>query len=591
MLQDYIDYIEKPENVCNDIQETAITLLGNVSVEEVANSRIEKNVVGLFYGWNFEYVEDLFDRLSQDDFLYIEQRYNSSNTVLGKALYGVVLFYAQMTPMSKRKDFKLEVADNLLALAHGYWSIINQDDGHKFYFMSYQKYLHLALKIYLIIKETAKAEAIRDEIINKHLNWDCTSRDTNRAICDFTHIISENFALFKICISYPDIERKNLQASDELSKDNNLTALNPVAATLVLAQKLNEDKTPLLKQRAKLYESEAKNRDGLAAAVFADQARRVYKALGDVAKFDEISAFYDKKASEAQTQSFYTEIPKEYINCLSSTIKDLVDRSNNSTIVENIALQPWFPTADDLKEQAEKMANHSNVDVLENTALLDKYGNITNTYYQEGEYLDMHFWQSFSLQYQIGLIKLQMYFNESIKSNKLNYENLIDYLSATWYGEEMEMHYVHGDVKIRILDVLKPALKVFFEEMKRSQTETQSSVDFMLVTDSLSTKIEYILRYYLIKNGFSTTAPRQKGAKQVVMQILLDEIIANLKDSPQNPTGFSEEDRVFVKYICTPVGENLRNRVAHGLMDSYEYMFPQAFSLFYLIVRLSRYKF
>ena len=75
------------------------------------------------------------------------------------------------------------------------------------------------------------------------------------------------------------------------------------------------------------------------------------------------------------------------------------------------------------------------------------------------------------------------------------------------------------------------------------------------------------------------------------MEKLLDDMLSDLQDSPQKQTGFSEYDRLMIKYALTPKGHNLRNRVAHGLMDLWEYSFVDIVILLYLIIKLSSYKF
>lgn len=71
-----------------------------------------------------------------------------------------------------------------------------------------------------------------------------------------------------------------------------------------------------------------------------------------------------------------------------------------------------------------------------------------------------------------------------------------------------------------------------------------------------------------------------KGGEKLVMEKLLDDILSDLQDSPQKQTGFSEYDRLMIKYALTPKGHNLRNRVAHGLMDLWEYSFVDIVILF-----------
>jgi len=80
------------------------------------------------------------------------------------------------------------------------------------------------------------------------------------------------------------------------------------------------------------------------------------------------------------------------------------------------------------------------------------------------------------------------------------------------------------------------------------------------------------------------------------MEKLLDELLANIAHKPPlNPnqiTNFDENDRMLIKYVLTEkAGMNLRNEVAHSLMDIYEYSFTNVVVLFSIIMKLSNYKF
>lgn len=76
------------------------------------------------------------------------------------------------------------------------------------------------------------------------------------------------------------------------------------------------------------------------------------------------------------------------------------------------------------------------------------------------------------------------------------------------------------------------------------------------------------------------------------MEKLIDDLFNDLKHSTENPTNFDEEDRLFIRYVLTEkTGLNLRNKVAHGLLDFNEYSFENILLLFCIIMKLSKYKF
>jgi len=76
------------------------------------------------------------------------------------------------------------------------------------------------------------------------------------------------------------------------------------------------------------------------------------------------------------------------------------------------------------------------------------------------------------------------------------------------------------------------------------------------------------------------------------MEKLLDDILVDIKNSDINHTGFDEEDRIFIKYVLTEkAGLNLRNQVAHGLMDFNEYSFSNIIVILSMILKISKYSF
>ena len=70
------------------------------------------------------------------------------------------------------------------------------------------------------------------------------------------------------------------------------------------------------------------------------------------------------------------------------------------------------------------------------------------------------------------------------------------------------------------------------------------------------------------------------------MEKLLDELLADLKGK------LEEEDRFFIKFFLSEkAGYNLRNRVAHGIMDDDEYGVENVFLVLTMILKLASYEF
>ena len=140
------------------------------------------------------------------------------------------------------------------------------------------------------------------------------------------------------------------------------------------------------------------------------------------------------------------------------------------------------------------------------------------------------------------------------------------------------------------MDVLRPGLKLFFSELEATMKESDNyEFDYITVTDTLTLKIESILRLYCERIGIPTMKPREKAGVPLMMEKLLDDLLSDLKDTPERPTRFREEDRLLLKYVLTLKGYNLRNKLAHGLMDAWEYTFPNIVIIIVILLRLSNY--
>ena len=187
--------------------------------------------------------------------------------------------------------------------------------------------------------------------------------------------------------------------------------------------------------------------------------------------------------------------------------------------------------------------------------------------------------------------KLHQFILEVYKAGKLSYDSLLRYLENTWFNVPVPRTYNGQHIDVRVLDVLRPGLKLFFSEMEASMKESDNyEFDYITVTDTLTLKIESILRLYCERIGIPTMKPREKAGVQLMMEKLLDDLLSDLKDTPERPTGFREEDRLLLKYVLTLKGHNLRNRVAHGLMEALEYnYFPNIVILLVILLRLSNY--
>lgn len=105
------------------------------------------------------------------------------------------------------------------------------------------------------------------------------------------------------------------------------------------------------------------------------------------------------------------------------------------------------------------------------------------------------------------------------------------------------------------------------------------------VTDSFVLKAEYFLREVcqLLRVPTFKPNPRQSG---IIMEKTLDDLLTGLEGK------LTDDDHFFIRFILTEkAGYNLRNRIAHGLMDNTEYSLEYTLLSIIIILKLSNYQF
>lgn len=539
------------------------------------------------------YIPDVTS-LTLQDYEYFEQRFQKCSGLFPKTEYGLLVYFGQKTSYSKRNEFKKELADKLMELAQIYWDKA-LDRGEKNYnFLRYFPILRTAFSIYLEAKLTADVDIVCEKVIQQHTDWDISRKDTLRGILDLTRLMAESFSVFKNRISFENIIIKNLAAACEIEKTYTWGAIYIVDSCIGIRQKLNADFKDLLRYKAELFEKMASERsENLVRIQFIETALRLYQGLGDSAKIKELeTAYTETRAKIEMNHETLCEYPNEYVQRRTNMIQELVKDADDVTITTNIVTNAWFSSIEDIRQMANNIERQSLLTTMAATKILDKYGNTIDIYTSEEEIQEMHFWESFGISFQVGIGALHEYIIEAYKTGKFTYANVLSYLESTWYNDPI-IHTYHGkEVELRVLDVLKPGLKKCFEELDYAFQDIKNNYyDYVIVVDTLTLKIETILRFLCERLGIATFKIRNKGGEKLVMEKLLDDMLSDLQDSPQKQTGFSEYDRLMIKYALTPKGHNLRNRVAHGLMDLWEYSFVDIVILLYLIIKLSSYKF
>ena len=234
----------------------------------------------------------------------------------------------------------------------------------------------------------------------------------------------------------------------------------------------------------------------------------------------------------------------------------------------------------------ETAKTHSDLALFFSSSALDKFGNQISIPQNDEERIELQTWNNYSAMFKLQLQCFANLFNRAVIDKKITYNSFINYLEKTWVSASFQQNYTTGVVEIIPLDNLKPSLKLFFDELQDSINDKRDTLNnTSIIIDSMTLKIEYLLRYLCVKENISTCKLHDNKGQIVTMEKLLDDILADLKDSCSQ---FTEDHFRLLKFVLTPKGFNLRNSVAHGLLDPIEYNPLYIYALLYIILILSK---
>lgn len=571
---------------------------------------IEKGVInGL--SWQFSGTQTMEDgsetalywpdvtKFTQDDFEYFEKRYNQCKNLYAKTEYGLMAYFGEKTPTSKHHNFKRQLCNELFQLSQDYLSKAVKGGEKNYYILHFIRSLRMAFGVAEKNKLEPELTDIIQFMFSTHQYWDTSIDGSLHILADLSGLLSEYFGLSNQLIDFQKVIDKNLEGAKELEKTNIWGAMSIIDRNIAIENKRNNPLTDLLRYKAKLYEKlaiDAESRENMAYVHFVENALRIYQQIGITDEIARLESYYAELRGRFKLSEIRQELPKEYVKEMSERIQRTIANNDERGILYHFIETPWYESIQNVKERSIESSKQTVLLSMLPTSIMDKFGNTVDIFYTDEEKERYNFWHLYGFYFQIGSQTMVRFFMEAYKAQKLNYSSVISYLEETWFNEGIIRAYHGQEVEVKPIDTLKPGLKRLFDELDSFFADNTYGCDFVTVTDSLTLKIEGLLRYFCEKAGIATFKTRQKGSHKLVMEKQLDDLLADIAHEPvikpEQKTNFDEEDRTLIKYVLSEkAGLNLRNAVAHSLMDLFEYTFEHIVILFCIIIKLSKYKF
>lgn len=538
-------------------------------------------------------------KYTQKDFEYFEKRYNDCKNLYAKTEYGLMVYFGEKTATSRHNDFKRQLYNELFQLSKEYFAKADKGGEKNSYNLFFIRSLHLTFGIAEKSKFKPELTNLIQYIFDTHQKWDITKEGTLRILLDLSGLLSDHFSLSNKLINFQKVIDKNLEGANELEKTYVWGAMYAIDRNIAIEQKRNKPVTDLLKYKAKLYEKLATNAESKAnhaCVSFAENALRIYQQIQLTDDIDRLKKYYADLRGKFRLSEIRQELPKEYVDNINKQILNAVENNNEIGIIYHFMKTPWYDTIQNIKDRSIEISKQTVLLSMLPTSIMDKFGNTIDVFYTDEEKEELNFWNSYTFNFQIGTQTMHKFFIEAYKAKKLSYTSVISYLEGTWFNEVIVRNYHGQAVEVKPIDTLKSGIKRIFEELDNFFADNTYQCDFVTITDSLTLKVEGLLRYFCEKIGVETFKTRQKGSDKLVMEKLLDDLLADIAHEPplrpEQKTNFNEEDRILIKYVLAEkAGLNLRNAVAHSLMDISEYSFEHVVVLFCIIIKLSNYKF
>lgn len=305
-----------------------------------------------------------------------------------------------------------------------------------------------------------------------------------------------------------------------------------------------------------------------------------FKKAGDKSKVDELLKTYNSEYSGMfNLGRFSVELEDYYksIDFINQVAEDLVENHDSDYILKYLTGDPDLR---DTYKSTLKFVETSKKDFpllrMCQTVLINSEGEIFERFTTDEErdnFAAMEYYsKGITLMYLPFLTRV---INLSIIRGKLSSEILLNFITKnSWLG--LDEIPILGENKL--LSMISPAIQVYFSEWDILFLHDYSHPQFVLTIDSLIPKIEGIIKLiYSLDNSIKEPTGDETLQDKPLNRILGDSEFDVLP----------EEDLFFLRFLLIEkAGLNLRNKVAHCLMEKVEYNVGNANLLILALLKL-----
>lgn len=526
--------------------------------------------------------------LTKENIEYFKERTKQTQNFYSKARYSHIVWQSQW----KHLDYLTAAIENYLLSAK---DLQKKDDKLPEKFFGLQVASTVKTIISLVqqakIDESLKNQ-IKEEVKNLifNFNFESSSFFALRADLIETSLEYKKFFGKEFFIGMDEeCERVSEKLKSNQNPDGQIVILE--IASKVSKYLGNEKHTKYIESIGLLHQSKAeylaRQLEYLTALHFADLAIRKYKEIKEQEKIDSLTKKIIEWKQKINLKRIETSIPaSEEYETHKTELLDNFSKLSGEELLLALAFSPaLIPESDRVIRVAESSVQEQTFANLVPIEIIDHYSNLVQKFTTEEEKKKYNRLKTYNLMlknFQLPLIRNIIF--TSIQEERLTLNYLIDFFSKyAWFAKSHERQLPNGsNVEVNWLSLIYPSLNEFFIKVKE-MIKTKEGTDFILAIDSLTLKLEGIIRNLCEILGIPVFYDKD-GLKfqKDINQLLKEEKLI---------TQLSQDDILFLEFLLVEkVGFNLRNRVAHSLLFFQEYGFDLMILLLMTLLRLSGYE-
>ncbi len=345
---------------------------------------------------------------------------------------------------------------------------------------------------------------------------------------------------------------------------------------------------------ASLYEKrflEAEKKGDFSALFFYQEALDNYRILRDEKKIAEMERRYKEVRDSLPYKEFKQEID------LSKTVKKsrelaekIICEEKERIIILLMLEKNLLPTHNGLEKWAKRNKEDEFIRDFMAEIVIDSKGHPAKHYDEKEEKKEYRILENYSFDLWFNKIFLiREIFIVAIRERALTKNSMLEFFARnTWYGKNISKKLPQGEkIAYNWLNMIAPAINDYFNNMDMWLLKSNSKPNFVLSIDSLTLKIEGLLRDICEISNIPTSHHRKdKKGRSISSEKDLGWLLHEKKIKEM----FDEDDLLFFKYLLVEqAGLNIRHKVAHSLMGFQDYRFDIMNLLLLALLRLGKY--